>query len=216
MMYALVAGAPPFQSTDALDLIHMHLARSPPSLVKSSSMGARLSTAPSPVSDPSSSQLLLPVLLDAVSAIVSKLLCKDQEARYQNALGLMFDVRAILDILEGKAPATTLAMRNVTCLQKSTTSTSDPSSSFSSANVSDQSAPPYRFLSLAQAVAKLAEFRVGAFDYNTSLRISQRLYGREEEIKKLVQIYRRVMQPVEVHSEISVELLWIINNARSV
>jgi predicted ATPase len=67
--YELLAGNPPFPSTDPLELIHLHIAKTPPSLIE-----------------------IDPDIPEALSAIVMKLLAKTAEQRYQSALGLKADL----------------------------------------------------------------------------------------------------------------------------
>jgi hypothetical protein len=76
-LYELLTGALPFSTTDPLELVHSHLARTPPS--------------PHQVS---------PVIPPPVSDIVMKLLSKVAEDRYRDAAGLKADLQACLDQLE--------------------------------------------------------------------------------------------------------------------
>jgi len=69
VLYELLTGAPPFRADDALELIHSHIAKTPPA----------------------------PVAVDArvpeqLSRMVMKLLAKTAEERYQSALGLKADL----------------------------------------------------------------------------------------------------------------------------
>lgn len=66
-LYELVSGKLPFQSNDPMELIHCHIAKTPPSLA----------------------QLNLP---EPVVAIVEKLMAKNAEDRYQSAWGLKHDL----------------------------------------------------------------------------------------------------------------------------
>ncbi len=67
--YELLTGRPPFRSEDPLELIHQHIAKTPPS--------------PTEVN---------PEVPEQISAIVMKLLAKTAEQRYQSALGLKADL----------------------------------------------------------------------------------------------------------------------------
>lgn len=71
--YELLVGKPPFQSDDALELIHSHLAKAPepPSVRKSK-------------------------IPNAISSIVLKLLAKNAENRYQSTFGLKSDLERCL------------------------------------------------------------------------------------------------------------------------
>ncbi|NJM59255.1 MAG: serine/threonine protein kinase [Oscillatoriales cyanobacterium RU_3_3] len=71
--YQLLAGQLPFQSDDPMELIHCHLAKTPPPLHEA---------------NPSA-----PVVL---SQIVARLMAKNAEDRYQNALGLKYDLQQCL------------------------------------------------------------------------------------------------------------------------
>jgi serine/threonine protein kinase len=71
VLYELLTGARPFQSTDALELIHWHIARVP--------------RAPAEVNAQ---------IPEVVSRLVMKLLAKTAEERYRSALGLREDLEA--------------------------------------------------------------------------------------------------------------------------
>jgi diguanylate cyclase (GGDEF)-like protein/PAS domain S-box-containing protein len=67
--YELLTGRPPFQAQDALELVHAHLAY-----------------------QPIPAHVLNPALPEPISAIVTKLLSKEAEDRYQSAAGLIYDL----------------------------------------------------------------------------------------------------------------------------
>ncbi|MGB3262846.1 MAG: serine/threonine-protein kinase PknK, partial [Microcoleus sp.] len=71
--YELLAGQMPFQSEDAMELVHCHIAKQPPSLHE-----------------------INPKIPAVLSSIVSKLVAKNAEHRYQSALGLKFDLEFCL------------------------------------------------------------------------------------------------------------------------
>jgi predicted ATPase/signal transduction histidine kinase/FixJ family two-component response regulator/tRNA A-37 threonylcarbamoyl transferase component Bud32 len=75
--YEMLTGQLPFQATDALEIIHCHIAKTPvsPHLVNSD-------------------------IPEAVSNIVMKLLAKIAEDRYQSALGLKTDLEMCLEMLQ--------------------------------------------------------------------------------------------------------------------
>ncbi len=75
--YELLAGQLPFQSNDAMELVHSHIAKQPPSLHE-----------------------VNPQIPPVLSEIVSKLMAKNAEDRYQSALGLKFDLEFCLQQLE--------------------------------------------------------------------------------------------------------------------
>jgi predicted ATPase/signal transduction histidine kinase len=78
ILFELLTGRRPFADTDALGLIHAHVALPPPA----------------PLS-------LEPGLPRALSDIALKLLAKSPEDRYQSAYGLVADLQYCLDVLEG-------------------------------------------------------------------------------------------------------------------
>src|SRR5262249_16925781 len=67
--YEMLTGAPPFSSDDPLELIHLHIAKTPPSVAETN-----------------------PEIPEPLSGIVMKLLAKTAEQRYQSALGLKADL----------------------------------------------------------------------------------------------------------------------------
>ncbi|MGG6297950.1 AAA family ATPase [Leptolyngbya sp. AN02str] len=75
--YEMLTGQLPFQTTDALEIIHCHIAKTPvpPNLVN-------------------------PNIPEVVSDIVMKLLAKTAEERYQSALGLKSDLEICLGMLQ--------------------------------------------------------------------------------------------------------------------
>jgi predicted ATPase len=73
----MLAGEPPFRSSDPLELVHAHLARRPRPLAEAS-----------------------PELPEPIARIVDKLLEKQPEDRYQHVSALAFDLRSCRDSLE--------------------------------------------------------------------------------------------------------------------
>ncbi|MEG4417777.1 AAA family ATPase [Microcoleus sp. LAD1_D5] len=90
--YELLAGRLPFQSNDVMELVHSHIAKQPPSLHQ-----------------------INPEIPPVLSEIVSKLMGKNAEDRYQSALGLKFDLECCLDQLEenGRIKSFAIAQRDV-------------------------------------------------------------------------------------------------------
>ncbi|MDC0680417.1 protein kinase domain-containing protein [Sorangium atrum] len=78
-LYEMVTGVLPFRTTDLMDLVHSHIARTPP--------------APHTVS---------PAVPSAVSDIVMKLLAKSPDDRYQSAHGLKVDLEECSSQLSSK------------------------------------------------------------------------------------------------------------------
>ena len=91
-LYEMLTGALPFDSTDIVELVHSHIARSP-----------------APPHDRH------PEVPEAVSAIVMKLLAKAAEDRYQQALGLLTDLDRCITALDesGRVEPFTLGERDL-------------------------------------------------------------------------------------------------------
>ncbi|WP_341528330.1 EAL domain-containing protein [Nostoc sp. UHCC 0302] len=82
VFYEMLTGQLPFQSTEPLELVHCHIARTPISpCITAKNLGLR-------------------EIPQAVSDIVMKLLAKTAEERYQNALGLKADLETCLKLLQ--------------------------------------------------------------------------------------------------------------------
>ncbi|MEG4817312.1 AAA family ATPase [Microcoleus sp. K5-D4] len=90
--YELLAGRLPFQSNDVMELVHCHIAKQPPSLHQ-----------------------INPEIPPLLSEIVSKLMGKNAEDRYQSAFGLKFDLECCLEQLEenGRIKSFAIAQRDV-------------------------------------------------------------------------------------------------------
>ncbi|AUT03214.1 histidine kinase [Nostoc sp. CENA543] len=71
--YELITGELPFQSNDAMELVHCHIAKTAPLVHE-----------------------INPTIPSVISKIVSKLMAKNAENRYQSALGLKFDLEKCL------------------------------------------------------------------------------------------------------------------------
>ncbi|WP_293126309.1 ATP-binding sensor histidine kinase [Microcoleus sp. bin38.metabat.b11b12b14.051] len=87
--YELLAGELPFQSNDPLELVHSHIAKQPPLL-----------------------HHINPQIPQVLSSIVSKLMAKNAEDRYQSALGLKFDLEFCLHQLEESGTIQGFAIAN--------------------------------------------------------------------------------------------------------
>jgi signal transduction histidine kinase len=94
VFYEMLVGHPPFKSTDALELVHCHLAK-----------------------QPVFPEILNPNLPPAISYIVMKLLAKTAEERYQSAYGLKADLQACFHQLTGTDMTITNCL--VDCIPKS-------------------------------------------------------------------------------------------------
>ncbi|MDC0679286.1 AAA family ATPase [Sorangium atrum] len=80
-LYELTTRRLPFETTDPLELVHHHIAKTP--------------IAP---------HLIRPAIPEALSRVIMKLLSKTAEERYQSTFGLKADLKACLDMLEHGAP----------------------------------------------------------------------------------------------------------------
>ncbi len=91
--YELLTGQLPFISNDPLELVHFHLAKSP-----------------IPVN------IVMPEIPAILAQVVSKLMAKNAENRYQNALGLKHDLEICLAQLQatGKIEPFEIGMRDLT------------------------------------------------------------------------------------------------------
>jgi predicted ATPase/serine phosphatase RsbU (regulator of sigma subunit) len=83
VFYEMLVGHLPFENFEAMELVHSHLAKIPPS--------------------PHSFNTNIPI---ALSHIVMKLLAKTAEARYQSAYGLKADLQVCLQQLQTQTPCT--------------------------------------------------------------------------------------------------------------
>ncbi|WP_437589412.1 AAA family ATPase [Sorangium sp. So ce1000] len=118
-LYELTTSRLPFETTDPLELVHHHIARTP--------------VAP---------HLIRPAIPEALSRVIMKLLSKTAEERYQSTFGLKADLKACLDMLEHGSPA--------------------------------------------------VDFAPGRKDRPTRLQVSQKLYGRQEDVGALMAAFRNI------------------------
>ncbi len=90
--YELLTGQLPFQSNDSMELVHCHIVKQPPKV-----------------------HSLNPAIGSILSDIVSKLMAKNAEDRYQSALGLKHDLETCLAQLQqtGKIESFPLRQRDV-------------------------------------------------------------------------------------------------------
>ncbi|QKQ75719.1 AAA family ATPase [Nostoc sp. TCL240-02] len=118
--YELLTGKLPFQSNDVMELVHCHIAKQPPLL--------------------GNSEEIPQVLCD----IITKLMAKNAEDRYQSALGLKFDLEICLHQLN--------------------------------------------------EIGRIESFSIAQRDVCDRFIIPDKLYGRETEVKTLLQAFERVSQ----------------------
>ncbi|MDI1430131.1 AAA family ATPase [Polyangium sorediatum] len=86
-LFEVLSGRRPFTDRDPLSLVHAHLAKTPPPL-----------------------DTIAPEVPSAVSAIVSKLLAKDPERRYQTARGVAEDLEEALRMLHERGTVEPLSL----------------------------------------------------------------------------------------------------------
>jgi predicted ATPase/signal transduction histidine kinase len=132
--YELLSGRVPFDSTDSLELIHCHIAKTPV-----------------PVCEIKTD---VPLIL---SDIVMKLMAKNVEDRYQSAFGLKWDLEKCLAHLKDDQ-------------------------SLGSLNKNRQSLGGLKSLN----------FKLAQNDFSGRFQIPQKLYGRENDVKTLLQAFERV------------------------
>ena len=96
-LFELLTGELPFQSDDAMELVHCHIAKTPPNMKKPH---------PSPLLTKEREEEIPHVLSD----IVIKLMAKNAEDRYQSALGLKYDLELCLKQLQGKGKIESFAI----------------------------------------------------------------------------------------------------------
>ncbi|WP_293147295.1 MULTISPECIES: ATP-binding sensor histidine kinase [unclassified Microcoleus] len=134
--YELLAGELPFQSNDPMELVHSHIAKQPPSL-----------------------HSMKPEIPQVLSQIVSKLMAKNAEDRYQSALGLKFDLEFCLRQLEESG--------------------------------------------------QIGIFAVAQRDLCDRFIIPEKLYGRETEVKTLLEAFERVASPLTKGGQRGVEMMLV-------
>ncbi|TVQ04428.1 MAG: GAF domain-containing protein [Balneolaceae bacterium] len=117
--YEMLAGQVPFQSTDAMEIVHAHIASQPPQV--------------------SFHRQGVPEMLER---IITKLMAKNAEDRYQSALGLMKDLQYCL-----------VAWKQL---------------------------------------GRIDEFELCQHDFSGDFQLPQKLYGREKELRLLMEAFNRV------------------------
>ena len=190
----LLTGRPPFVSIDPMEVIHCHLAKHPPSAFNARQIAG---------SDG--------VVCRMINEIVLKLLQKPAEDRYQTAAGLRADLVYCMHVLtneccavSGHDPNSSLAQSGLdsgtpnrfTLLH---TAASDTKPSPHHATLAIPATTPATFRSLtsnsitSSAAAGVVEaFKVGKMDLDSIFRVSQKLYGRGEQVALLLSAFDRV------------------------
>jgi predicted ATPase/signal transduction histidine kinase len=134
--YELLAGELPFQSIDPMELVHCHIAKQPLSLHD-----------------------IKPEIPQALSEIVSKLMAKNAEDRYQSALGLKFDLELCLSQLQDSG--------------------------------------------------QIGSFAIAQRDLCDRFIIPEKLYGRETEVKTLLEAFERVASPLGKGKQRAIEMILV-------
>ena len=117
--YELLTGELPFKSDDAMELVHCHIAKTPPSINKSYSNsldeGKEIYEINKPHPNPLLSKERGQEISQALSDIVRKIMAKNAEDRYQSALGLKYDLETCLKQLRetGKIETFNIAQRDI-------------------------------------------------------------------------------------------------------
>ncbi|MEO0840613.1 MAG: serine/threonine-protein kinase PknK, partial [Cyanobacteria bacterium J06643_5] len=100
--YELLTGELPFKSDDAMELVHCHIAKTPPAMreLHPNLLVGREKPHPNPLLVKERGQEMGQEIPRVLSDIVMKLMAKNAEDRYQNALGLKYDLEICLKQLQ--------------------------------------------------------------------------------------------------------------------
>ena len=118
-LFELLTGQLPYQASDAMGFVHAHLSKRPPSASQ-----------------------LRPEVPAMISEIITKLMAKDPDERYQSSLGIVSDLEQ--------------------CQER------------------------------WRSTGSIATFALGAHDLSERFAIPQKLFGRDEETRELLQVFREV------------------------
>ena len=193
VLYELLVGQPPFVSSDPLEIIHFHLAKACPDPVAVLEARRRAAGDDDKLNDRERKAL------GWLGAIILKCVAKQAEDRYQSAAGLLSDLDFCYKLLmSADAEAAVLSVPatiSPLVMSRSLTPDARPSSSLSTNSVisplgygngvSPTSSP-------TMSPVTTNQFHVGRTDVLSRFRISQRLYGREEQVKILLDAFDRV------------------------
>jgi predicted ATPase/signal transduction histidine kinase len=104
--YELLTGTLPFYSNDPMELLHCHIAKTPPNLREvigakdSHQHSSNLLTQQPANASPNPTEETEKEIPEVISNIVMKLMAKNAEDRYQSALGLKYDLEQCLHQLQ--------------------------------------------------------------------------------------------------------------------
>ena len=202
VMYELLVGQPPFVSSDPLEIIHFHLAKACPDPVALLEARRRAAGDDDKLSDREKKAL------GWLGAIILKCVAKQAEDRYQSAAGLLSDLDFCFKLLTSAdldaAALSVPASISPLVMSRSLTPDSRPSSfSASSRSAASVLSPLGRDDSVSPTSSPTfssvptTQFHVGRTDVLSRFRISQRLYGREEQVKTLLDAFDRVSGETE-------------------
>ena len=193
VLYFLMVGTAPFTSADPMELIHFHLAKACPDLVQQLQQkhgAATLAAKPQRERDS----------LQCMSAVITKAVSKQAEDRYQSTAGMLADLDYCLHLLTtSDAPQSLTApsfsphlnSRSLTPEPMLPSACPSPSSPIlSESSVLSPTSPP------SQSSRSLP-FRVGRTDVLSQFRISQKLYGREQQVQILLDAFARISEDAD-------------------
>ena len=201
VMYEMLIGQPPFVSSDPLEIIHFHLAKACPDPVVLLEARRRAAGDDDKLSDRERKAL------HWLGAIILKCVAKQAEDRYQSAAGLLSDLDFCYKLLmSADAEAAGLSVPatiSPLVISRSLTPDARPSSSASSLSAVSVTSPlsqhngvsPTSSPTMSSTASN--QFHVGRTDVLSRFRISQRLYGREEQVKVLLDAFDRVSGDIE-------------------
>ena len=204
VMYEMLVGQPPFVSSDPLEIIHFHLAKACPDPVAVLEARRRATGDEGKLSDRERKAL------GWLGAVILKCVAKQAEDRYQSAAGLLSDLDFCYKLLMSPdtGPAAMSIPTSISPLVMSRSLTPDARPSSSSSSTSSLSAaailsPLSHGLGVSPTSSPTLSpvttnhFHVGRTDVLSRFRISQRLYGREEQVKTLLDAFDRVSGETE-------------------